>query len=435
MNVAIVGYGVEGRASAVYFAARGHTVTICDKQANTEVPKGFQAQLGNDYLAGMGKFDVIVRSAGIHPRVILEKNPDVAAKITTATNEFVAQSPTRNVIGVTGTKGKGTTSTLIANILEAAGRKTWLGGNIGRSPLEFIDRLTENDWVVLELSSFQLYDLRRSPHIAVCLMVVPEHLNWHDGVEDYHAAKSHLFEYQKSDDVAIYYADNATSSRIASASQGRKVPFYRSPGAFINESLGLEIDAQPICSTDELKLLGKHNWQNVCAAVTAVWQADCHDIAAIRSVLTSFTGLPHRLEKVRTVHDITYYNDSFAATPDAAIAAAEAISGNKVMIIGGFDRMLPIDHLADMIAAHTDVKALLIGKGGRRLATVLEARHPEKTNWKLSTLNTMTSIVDEAMSLSTKGSSIVLSPGFASFDMFKNFEDRGNQYKKVVLGL
>lgn len=432
MNVAIVGYGVEGRASATYFAARGHAVTICDEQAKTEVVQGFQAQLGDNYLADLDRFDIIVRSAGIHPRVILEKNPDVAAKITTATNEFMAQSPTRNIIGITGTKGKGTTSTLIANILEATGRKTWLGGNIGRSPLEFIDQLTEDDWVVLELSSFQLYDLHRSPHIAVCLMVVPEHLNWHDGVEDYHAAKSHLFEYQKSDDIAIYYVDNATSSQIASASPGQKVPFYRSPGAFINESSEVEIDAQPICSTDELKLLGKHNWQNVCAAVTAVWQSGCHDRQAIRSVLTTFTGLPHRLELVRELNGVRYYDDSFGTTPETAIVALQALPQPKVVILGGSDKGAVYDSLAREVAAGTVRHAIIIGDTAPAIEKSLRQAGFRSV---VTDLTTMSDIVKKAQQLTEPGDVVLLSTGCASFGLFRDYKDRGEQFSQAVQAL
>ena len=139
MNVAIVGFATEGRASAAYFARQGHTVTVCDQDMSLKVPKIYAVQLGNDYLSDLDRFDVIVRSAGISPRVLLEQNPGVTPKITTAVNEFLAHCPTPNTIGITGTKGKGTTSTLTAKILEAAGHKVWLGGNIGRSPLEFID--------------------------------------------------------------------------------------------------------------------------------------------------------------------------------------------------------------------------------------------------------------------------------------------------------
>ena len=183
MNIAIVGYATEGRVSAEYFARRGHSVTICDQSTDVEIPDGLASQLGDGYLHGLDQFDLIVRSAGIHPDVILERNPGVKPKITTAINEFLANSPTRNIIGITGTKGKGTTSTLTHKILESCGRKAWLGGNIGRSPLEFIDEMQPDDWVVLELSSFQLYDVHHSPHIAACLMVVPEHLDWHSDVE------------------------------------------------------------------------------------------------------------------------------------------------------------------------------------------------------------------------------------------------------------
>ena len=153
MNVAIVGFATEGKISAEYFARRGHDITVCDLDETVDVPVEYQRQLGEAYLHDLARFDVIVRTAGMPPRVILDENPSVQAKITTAVNEFLAHCPTKNTIGVTGTKGKGTTSTLVTKMLEAAGKKVWLGGNIGRSPLEFIGEIRPDDWVVLELSS------------------------------------------------------------------------------------------------------------------------------------------------------------------------------------------------------------------------------------------------------------------------------------------
>jgi len=172
MTIAIVGFATEGVVSAGYFAGKGHEVTVCDRNSDLDIPSQYNTQLGEGYLDKLDRFDVIVRSAGISPRVILEQNPTVEPKITTAVNEFLAHCPTKNTIGITGTKGKGTTSTLTAKILEAAGKTVWLGGNIGRSPLEFIGDIQPDDWVVLELSSFQLSDIAHAPHIATCLMVV-----------------------------------------------------------------------------------------------------------------------------------------------------------------------------------------------------------------------------------------------------------------------
>lgn len=430
MNIAVVGYGVEGRSAQAYWQAKGATVTICDQNADLKVPAGVKQQLGPNYLENLNRFDVVVRSAGIRPSSLLQHNPDIADKITTVINEFLRLCPTKNVIGVTGTKGKGTTSTLIARLLEASGKHVMLGGNIGFSPLEFLPHLIPESWVVLELSSFQLSDVKLSPHIAVCLMIVPEHLNWHTDMAEYQAAKSQLFAHQSANDIAIYYSANDAAQTAASSSPGKKVPYFSPPGAYVDDQ-NIVIGGQTLCQVSELKLLGKHNWQNVCAAVTAVWQI-APDVAKMHAVLTSFEGLPHRIERVRTVGDITYYNDSFATNPQAAVAAIEAIPGKKVLIVGGFDRMLDLTPLvAGLVAAGDSVRsALLIGASQERLATSL--RDGGFTRFDRSDVRTMTEIVAAAHRLAKPGDAVVLSPAFPSFDMFKNFEERGLLYKEAV---
>ena len=179
MKIAILGYNLEGRASFDYFAAQGHELTVCDQDPDVAVPPGVASVLGEHYLDNLDRFDLLVRTAGLPPAAILDKNPGVAGKITSQINEFLKACPTKNVIGVTGSKGKGTTSTLISLMLKAAGKAVYLGGNIGVPVLNFLPELTPDSWVVLELSSFQLIDFQAAPRIGVCLMVVPEHLNWH----------------------------------------------------------------------------------------------------------------------------------------------------------------------------------------------------------------------------------------------------------------
>jgi UDP-N-acetylmuramoylalanine--D-glutamate ligase len=184
MNVALLGYDTEGKISYEYYKALGADITICDRKTDLEVPEGVATQLGGNYLDNLDRFDVLMRTAGMPPEVILEKNPTVGPKITTQVNEFLRACPTRNVIGITGTKGKGTTSTLTAKMLEAAGRDVHLGGNIGIPVFTFLDKLSTDSWAVVELSSFQLSTVNHSPHIAVCLMMAPEHLNWHKDMAD-----------------------------------------------------------------------------------------------------------------------------------------------------------------------------------------------------------------------------------------------------------
>jgi UDP-N-acetylmuramoylalanine--D-glutamate ligase len=430
MKVAIIGYEIDGRAAQHYFEDMGAEVTICDIEDHKHIPAGVEAQLGKDYLRDLGRFDVIVRSSGIHPSVLLKDNPGIEKRITTGISEFLRVCPTKNVIGITGTKGKGTTSSLTAKMLEAAGHKVFLGGNIGTSPLDFVRDITADDWVILELSSYQLFDIRYSPRLAVCLMVEPEHLTWHADYTDYKRAKSNLFRHQTAHDTAIYFADNEISHQIASTSKGKKIPYFAAPGAYVEEG-AIVIDDTILCPVEELQLLGKHNWQNACAAATIVWQI-IQAPDAIHQVLTTFTGLPHRLEFVRDLEGIRYFNDSFASAPPAAEAALQAVTGPKVVILGGYDRHLPLDKLVVTIKSHADdIRGLLlIGASAERLAD--EFKRADYTNFTLSTAKTMADIVLEANALAHSGDSVILSPGFPSFDMFKNFEDRGLQFKKEV---
>lgn len=434
IQVAIVGFGIEGKSALPYWLEKGADVTVCDQNPETALPEGVKRQLGTDYLNNLNRFDVIVRTVGMHPNVILDKNPGVEAKITTNLDEFLRVCPTKNVIGVTGTKGKGTTSTLILKMLEAAGKHAFLGGNYGIPAFSFLPQLTEESWVVLELSSYMLYDIKRSPHIGVCLMVQPEHLDWHGDEEDYIRAKSNLFAHQSEQDIAIYFADNPTSHKIASRSPGRKITYYAEPGAYVKND-SIMIDETVLCKTDELKLLGQHNWQNACAAATAFWQIS-QSPEVIRKVLTTFTGLPHRLEFLREVGGVRYYNDSFASDPHATEAAIDAIpGGKKVMIVGGYERMIPLEHFAEHVKKRDQNlrSILLIGQSAARVAESLQKVGFE--NFRISTAKTMPEIVSDAQAVAEKGDVIVLSPGFASFDMFKNFEERGLQFKQVVNSL
>lgn len=432
MKVAIVGFGLEGKTALTYYSDLGANITICDQASNIEkeIPEGIASQLGQDYLKDLNQFDVIVRSAGINPNVITKANPEVQNKITTVINEFLRVCPTKHVIGVTGTKGKGTTSTLIAKMLNAAGQEVYLGGNIGLVPLEFLPKLTDKSWIVLELSSFQLTDLKFSPETAICLMVMPEHLNWHTDLDDYINAKAQLFKHQSNSDIAIYCAGNELSEKIASSSPAPKIPYFAEPGAHIvNDEV--VINGQTVCKTSEIKLLGQHNWQNVCAAVTAVWPIT-PNTQAIRSVLTSFTGLTHRLERVREVKDVTYYDDSFGTTPETAIVAIQAFKQPKVIILGGSDKGASYDELAKAVTIGNVRHVLLIGDQAPHIQTALD--QIGFTNFS-SGGNNMSEIVNNAQQIAQPGDVVLLSPACASFDMFRDYKDRGDQFKKAVNAL
>lgn len=430
MKVALVGYALEGRAAFEYWSKLGAEITICDQDATKELPAGVASQLGDNYLDNLDRFDIVWRTAGLNRNIILDKNPGISDKITTTINEFMRVCPTKHVIGVTGTKGKGTTSTLITKMLEAAGETVYLGGNIGISPFDFLPKLNAESWVVLELSSYQLSDLQYSPRYALCLVIAPDHLNWHNDMDDYILAKAHLFQHQTPADTAFYYARSEDSRKVASYGSGLKIPYFAEPGAYVKDNT-VVIAGHQICQTDEIKLLGEHNWQNVCAAVTVVWQVS-QNTGAIRSVLTSFSGLPHRLEFVRELDGIKFYNDSFASNPEAVTAALNALHAPKVAIMGGFDRNLPLGELAAAVKSHeADLrKLILIGASAKRFAGELDKAG--YANYELEESQAMPEIVAHAKSFAQSGDIVLLSPGFASFDMFKNFEDRGTQFKAAV---
>jgi UDP-N-acetylmuramoylalanine--D-glutamate ligase len=430
MKVAIIGYAVEGQSAVKYWQAKGDDVTICNRSADRILPDGVNKQVGTAYLKDLDRFDIIVRSPGIHPKIILEQNPTIGPKITTVVDEFLRVCPTKNVIGVTGTKGKGTTSILIAKMLEASNKHVFLGGNYGIPPLDFLPELTEDSWVVLELSSFMLYDIKHSPHISVCLMVVPEHLDWHPDAADYFKAKGNLFTHQQPDDIAIYFADNGTSHQIASNSPGRKIAYYAVPGAYVKDGK-IMIDETVICDTNELKLLGKHNWENACAAATALWQI-VQDAAPIRSVLTSFSGLEHRLEFVREVDGVKYYDDSFGTTPETAQVAIEAFAEPKVVILGGSDKGSSYDDLAQTVKQGNVRKAVVIGQMAEKITMAL---HKIGFTDIVSGGNSMEEIVATCRTEAKAGDIVLLSTACASFGMFTNYKDRGNQFKKVVSSL
>jgi UDP-N-acetylmuramoylalanine--D-glutamate ligase len=451
VKVGIVGWGIEGQSIYNYFGP-DHEYLIVNEHPRDDFPEESDKVkiqylhedkpvgiTGNaqdlSYLNGIEDCDKIVYSPTA--RKNLEKHfgdsQDFWSKATTERHIFFETSKTKNIIGVTGTKGKGTTSTLIFQMLNAAGKRAYLGGNIGRSVLEFVKDVQPDDWVVLELSSFQLDGFPYSPHIGVCLMIVPEHLDYHESFEEYAEAKSNLFSHQKPEDIAIYFDGNENSRQLAYRSPGVKIPFYLSPGARIRED-GKIVVGEPeveIVHKDEVKLLGEHNLQNICAAVTTIWQIS-QDVDAIKQILTTFKGLEHRLEFVRELDGVKYYDDSFGTNPDTAIVAMKAFSQPKVVILGGSDKGTPFNSLAEEVIKNNIRHAIAIGDTGPKIAELLRQRGFSNITEGLDDIE---SIVKEAREKAQDGDIVLLSTGCASFGMFKDYKDRGNQFKQAVHGL
>jgi UDP-N-acetylmuramoylalanine--D-glutamate ligase len=446
MKIALLGYGKQNHSAYDYWNKPENEITICAKFRPPDLPSNVKTQLAGAYLDDLHKFDLLVRTPILHPKEILQNNdlhPQVMNKVTTVTNEFFRVCPAP-IIGVTGTKGKGTTSSLIAEILKHAGRRVHLGGNIGIPPLDLLkNNIQPDDIVVLELASFQLIDLKYSPHIAVCLMVEPEHLDWHTDMKEYIDSKRQLFMHQQTNDLTVFNVDSLYSEEIADGSPGIKLTYQVPPegkdpdetqGAYVKDDHIYMFD-EKICHIGDVALLGRHNLENVCAAIAATWELIGQNKEIIKEVVKSFVGLPHRIELVREVNKVRYYNDSFASAPAATIAALKAVKGPKVMIIGGLDRGLDFSELAEVAVEHQkDIrKVILIGESKKRIADTLQKYH--FTNFGVLEVQDMPTIVATAQTLAQPGDAIVLSPGCASFDMFKNFEDRGDKFKAAVNAL
>lgn len=437
MKVAVIGYGVDGASAVGYWHHLGAEITVCDRNIDLLLPSYVSQKLGDDYLANLDEFDVIVRSPGVHPSEIVAANsPDILQKVTGCINEFFAKCPAP-IIGVTGTKGKGTTSTLIYKMLQAAGKKAFIGGNIGIVPLDFLQEVTADSFVVLELSNFQLIDFNGRPDIGVCLMMAPEHLNWHPNKEEYFGSKKRLFAQQLPEDKLIYNAGNGFTKKIIEASKANKIGYFVPLSGQANEKVAgayvsgdkIYYDAEQICSVDEVGLLGRHNLENICAAITAVWSIIDGNLGVIKKVISEFTGLEHRLEFVRELNGIRFYNDSFATTPEATIAAVRSFEEPKVLILGGADKNVPLYALAGELVK-TDLRVVFtIGETGPKIAEMLASRGIENVS---PGGETMKEIVGNAAEAAQPGDVVLLSTACASFGLFKDYKDRGDQFKQAV---
>ncbi len=433
MNIAIVGFGSQGVSALKYWQNDENNITVCDKQTVLDLPEGVHAKIGIDYLEGLEGYDLIVRSPSVHPKDLAHIAPE---KITSNTNEFLRVCPSQNIIGVTGTKGKGTTSSLIAKMLEAAGNRVHLGGNIGTPPLEMLKgNIQPEDWVVLELANFQTMDIKYSPRIAVCLMVVPEHLDWHTDYEEYKSAKKQLFVHQSEDDIVVYFAENEASKEITGVSHAKKIGYYSDQGAHI-EGSNIVIDGKVICRTNEVRLLGDHNLQNVCAAVTAIWNIT-QDIEAIHSVISTFTGLEHRLEFVREVNGVQYYNDSFGTTPETAIVAIDSFKEPKIIILGGSNKGASYDELAKKVTGNNVKHIVAIGDTAEAILAAIDQQENGKSiaRTHLAGQVSMDEIITSAKSKAEPGDVVLLSTACASFGLFKDYKDRGDKFKRAVQAL
>ncbi len=443
-KVAILGWGINGFDVYKFISKYNSEITIYDKKTKNELDfskvdlKRTKFCLGKDYLKdGLLGYDYIFRSPGVYrflPKIIEAEKEGVI--ITSAIKLFFDLCPGK-IIGVTGTKGKGTTSTLIYRILKKDGFDVYLAGNIGYPVLELLKVVNSNSWVVLELSSFQLIDMRKSPYISVVLNITEDHLDWHKNKKEYVNSKLNIVKFQERECFAVLNYDYETSRRFSKYTKA-KVRYFSSKkpvnGVFIereNMILNIANRKEKLVETCDLLLRGKHNWENVQAACCSSYLAGA-SIKSIKSVIRSFKGLEHRLELIGKVDSISFYNDSSSTNPNTTIAAINSFNEEMTLILGGSDKGLSYDLMSKEIVKRDNIKNIILI--GEVSDIILKSLLKIGYKGKIVVLGkaSMKDIVKKSLILTPKNGIVLFSPACASFDMFKDYKDRGNQFKVAV---
>ena len=445
-TVAVIGVGVSNTPLLELLLAEGIRVTACDKRSREQMGEqaehleqlGCELHLGADYLKDLDA-DVIFRTPGLRPDV-----PEIAAcvdrgAVLTSEMEVFFEVCPCTVIAVTGSDGKTTTTTIIAELLKAAGKRVWVGGNIGHPLLCEADGMLATDYAVLELSSFQLMTMKHSPHIAVVTNLAPNHLDVHRDMAEYVAAKENIFCHQSGEDVAVFNADNDITAEQSRRAPGRARLFSRqdevADGVFLRgedivcRSGGHE---RVVMTTGDIKIPGVHNVENYMAAIAAVDGLVPDEV--IRRFAREFGGVEHRIELVRTYRGVRYYNDSIASSPSRTIAGLRSFREKVILIAGGYDKHIPFDVLGPEIVEHVKLLVLCGATADKIRAAVENAPGYEPGKPEIRDVTPFTAAVEAARDRAQPGDVVTLSPACAAFDQFKNFAERGKFFKSIVNG-
>lgn len=398
---------------------------------------------GKNYLQNLINFDIIVRSPGVYFYKPEIQNAIKSGVVVTSELELFFNFCPCQIVAVTGSDGKTTTTSLIAEMLKNQGFKVHLGGNIGQPLFSKIEEIEPSDMAVVEISSFQLISMRKSPNIAIITNISPNHLDVHKNMEEYIAAKLNLIAHQSAFDFAVLNANNEfvekcereTRSFVKKFSSQTEVengaflsPLDRSTIFYSKNS-----NKTPVLKVDEIALPGMHNVENYLAAISAVFEMVSID--AIKKTAKNFKGVNHRLEFVMEANEVKWFNDSIATTPTRTIAALECFKRGKIILIaGGYDKKISFDNLAEKILEKVRV-LILLGATAQKIELCLKncPNFEKTTNFTLKHVQTMEQAIDLANELSVKDDSVVLSPACASFDMYKNFEERGLAFKNILI--
>jgi len=443
-SVAVIGIGVSNTPWIDRLLQEGIDVTACDKrtmadlgeQGESLLSRGCKLQLGEEYLEGLNQ-DVIFRTPGLRPDV-----PELLAAVekgsvlTSEMEVFFTVCPCP-IIAVTGSDGKTTTTTIIAELLKAAGNTVHVGGNIGKPLLCEADTMKPSDYAVLELSSFQLMTMKSSPHIAAVTNLAPNHLDMHHGMEEYVASKENIFRHQKPGDIAVFNCDNEITAGQMAKAVDRVRGFSRktepSDGVFLRGEDIVCRDAKgerTIMKTSDIKIPGVHNVENYMAAIAAVdgLVAD----STIVEFAGEFGGVEHRIELVRTYHGVRFYNDSIASSPSRCIAGLRSFKEKVILIAGGYDKHIPFDVLGPEICEHVKLLVLCGATAEKIKKAVLDAPGYRPGFPEIIEVTPFRAAVEAARDKAAAGDVVTLSPACAAFDQFKNFMVRGKTFKEIV---
>lgn len=439
-NITVIGIGISNLPLIKYLVSLGANVTACDRRSAedlgenyTELEKlGVKFNLGDGYLNNLSG-DMIFKTPGMRYDVPeLLKAKENGSIVTSEMEVFFEVCPS-HIIAVTGSDGKTTTTTLIYKMMTDAGYKTWLGGNIGNPLLTDTEKMKENDWVILELSSFQLHTMRKSPEIAVITNISPNHLDMHKDYKEYIDAKKNIMLYQNEGDTLIVNADNQVTADIGKSANGAVKYFSRNGMAdvYLDGNI-IKRGIVEILNIKDIKIPGMHNVENYMAAIAAVSGLVSKEV--IVNVAKTFGGVEHRIELVRTLDGVKYYNSSIDSSPNRTINTLRVFPNKVIMIAGGKDKGIPYDEIGPALAEHVKV-LILIGATSDKIQEALDVEINKTGNGKDIEVIRATSYddaVNTARSKAHNGDVVLLSPASTSFDMFRNFEERGNLFKKIV---
>ena len=436
-NIAIIGLGVSNIPMLDYLYEMGCNITVFNtKELDSNLIEKLDSYnckyyIGEDALDNLEGFDIVFRSPSVlHTRCELVKAKESGSIITSEVREVLNLCPCK-VIGVTGSDGKTTTTTIINEILVANGYTTHLGGNIGTPLFTKINDMKEDDIVVLELSSFQLMDFDISPDISVITNISENHLDIHKDFEEYIEAKKNIYKHQDSNGILVTNLDNEITNKFKSNGETRY--FSRSKKldkGFYTDGKYIYYNNEVIIDTKDIKLRGLHNYENICTALSAV--IDLIDLDKSIERVKKFNGVEHRLEFIREINNVKWYNDSVSSSPTRTIAGLYSYSEDIVLIAGGYDKNLDYTPIAKPILDKV-TKLILLGDTKEKIYNaVTELNEEINKNIEIYKCNTLKEVVDTALEVANEGEVVLFSPASASFDMFKNFADRGLQFKELV---